>query len=192
MFSICSLHDTVIDQNDSISNTTRGWGQGVSGYGHNIKDLAGASGPRKQTADNPLGLSGTGNNQPRSKPSLPASGTATKKSIATPVTARTSATNGTTPAKKASLGTGTTNKQTSTTKRVPLATATSNMKAPATIGPAKKPPASTYPAAKKATPAPGVAKRPSSTSTAKKPAISGAKTIGSKPNMAKNPLGQKG
>lgn len=44
----------------SISNTTRGWGQGVAGYGNNIKDQVGVGGPRVATAGNPLGLAGTG------------------------------------------------------------------------------------------------------------------------------------
>lgn len=43
-----------------ITNTTRGWGQGVAGYGNNIKDAVGVGGPRVSTGGNPLGLSGQG------------------------------------------------------------------------------------------------------------------------------------
>lgn len=44
----------------SISNTTRGWGQGIAGYGNDMKDAVGVGGPRVATAGNPLGIAGTG------------------------------------------------------------------------------------------------------------------------------------
>ncbi|KAF2719907.1 hypothetical protein K431DRAFT_197264, partial [Polychaeton citri CBS 116435] len=43
-----------------IADTTRFWGQGVSGYGNDLKDAVGAGGPRIQTAGNPLGIAGVG------------------------------------------------------------------------------------------------------------------------------------
>ncbi|KAI5199382.1 hypothetical protein E4T42_05718 [Aureobasidium subglaciale] len=48
---------------DSITNTTRYWGQGVAGYGNNIKDASRAGGPRVPTGGNPLGLSGPGSSK---------------------------------------------------------------------------------------------------------------------------------
>ncbi|EME79418.1 uncharacterized protein MYCFIDRAFT_208781 [Pseudocercospora fijiensis CIRAD86] len=45
---------------NQISNTTRYWGQGVAGYGNDIKDGVGVGGPRVATAGNPLGLAGQG------------------------------------------------------------------------------------------------------------------------------------
>ncbi|KKY14629.1 hypothetical protein UCDDS831_g08113 [Diplodia seriata] len=42
----------------SISNTARGWGDGVRGYGNGVKDATRASGRRAPTAANPLGLPG--------------------------------------------------------------------------------------------------------------------------------------
>lgn len=48
---------------NSITNTTRYWGQGVAGYGNNIKDQVGVGGPRVSTAGNPLGLAGVGQGQ---------------------------------------------------------------------------------------------------------------------------------
>ena len=47
----------------SVANTTRGWGQGVAGYGNNIKDSVGVGGPRVSTAGNPLGIAGVGSAQ---------------------------------------------------------------------------------------------------------------------------------
>ena len=44
----------------SISNQTRYWGEGVSGYGNDIKDRVGVGGPRISTAGNPLGIAGVG------------------------------------------------------------------------------------------------------------------------------------
>lgn len=44
----------------SIASTTRYWGQGVAGYGNEIKDAARVAGPRVPTAGNPLGLGGAG------------------------------------------------------------------------------------------------------------------------------------
>jgi hypothetical protein len=38
----------------------RYWGQGVAGYGNDLKDAVGASGPRVAVAGNPLGLAGQG------------------------------------------------------------------------------------------------------------------------------------
>ncbi|KAK4499036.1 hypothetical protein PRZ48_009548 [Zasmidium cellare] len=48
---------------NTITNTTRGWGQGVAGYGNNIKDSVGVGGPRVSTGGNPLGLAGQGSAQ---------------------------------------------------------------------------------------------------------------------------------
>ncbi|KAF2266010.1 hypothetical protein CC78DRAFT_615317 [Lojkania enalia] len=45
---------------DSITNTSRGWGDAVREYGNSIKDATGASGPRAGTGRNPLGLASTG------------------------------------------------------------------------------------------------------------------------------------
>jgi len=47
----------------SITNTTRYWGQGVAGYGNNMKDSVGVGGPRVATAGNPLGIAGMGAGQ---------------------------------------------------------------------------------------------------------------------------------
>ncbi|KAK6413116.1 hypothetical protein LTR95_017893, partial [Oleoguttula sp. CCFEE 5521] len=47
----------------SVTNTTRYWGQGVAGYGNNVKDMVGAGGSRVSTAGNPLGMSGMGSSQ---------------------------------------------------------------------------------------------------------------------------------
>jgi len=44
----------------SVTNTTRYWGQGVAGYGNDLKDTVGAGGPRVSTAGNPLGMGGLG------------------------------------------------------------------------------------------------------------------------------------
>ncbi len=52
----------------SIASTTRGWGQGVSGYGNNIKDAVGVGGARIATGGNPLGMAGMGGN-PKALPS---------------------------------------------------------------------------------------------------------------------------
>ncbi|EME38296.1 hypothetical protein DOTSEDRAFT_29360 [Dothistroma septosporum NZE10] len=46
-----------------ISDRTRGWGQGVAGYGNNIKDAVGVGGPRVATGGNPLGIAGMGSSQ---------------------------------------------------------------------------------------------------------------------------------
>jgi hypothetical protein len=43
-----------------ITDTTRYWGQGVAGYGNDIKDSVGVGGPRVSTAGNPLGMAGMG------------------------------------------------------------------------------------------------------------------------------------
>ncbi|KAL1296690.1 hypothetical protein AAFC00_000166 [Neodothiora populina] len=45
---------------NSIASTTRYWGQGVAGYGNDIKDAVRAGGPRVPTAGNPLGIGGMG------------------------------------------------------------------------------------------------------------------------------------
>ena len=47
----------------SITDTTRGWGQTVGGYGNNIKDSVGVGGARVATAGNPLGMAGMGSSQ---------------------------------------------------------------------------------------------------------------------------------
>ena len=44
----------------SIAERARGWGEGVSGYGNDIKDAVGVGGPRVSTAGNPLGIAGVG------------------------------------------------------------------------------------------------------------------------------------
>jgi hypothetical protein len=46
-----------------VTNTTRYWGQGVAGYGNNIKDASRAGGPRVPTGGNPLGLGGVGSSK---------------------------------------------------------------------------------------------------------------------------------
>ena len=46
-----------------ISGITRYWGQGVAGYGNNLKDVVGAGGARVSTAGNPLGMAGVGSSQ---------------------------------------------------------------------------------------------------------------------------------
>jgi hypothetical protein len=38
----------------------RYWGQGVAGYGNQLKDSVNAGGPRAAVAGNPLGLAGMG------------------------------------------------------------------------------------------------------------------------------------
>jgi hypothetical protein len=58
--SISSVHT---NKSHSITNTTRYWGQGVAGYGNNIKDASHAGGPRVPTGGNPLGLSGAGSSK---------------------------------------------------------------------------------------------------------------------------------
>jgi len=58
----------------SITNQTRGWGQGVAGYGNNIKDQVGVGGPRVSTAGNPLGMAGMGSAQGQITGSKPAMG----------------------------------------------------------------------------------------------------------------------
>ncbi|KAF2857686.1 hypothetical protein K470DRAFT_260553 [Piedraia hortae CBS 480.64] len=45
---------------NSITNTTRTWGQSVADVGNGIKDSVGVGGPRSATAGNPLGLAGKG------------------------------------------------------------------------------------------------------------------------------------
>ena len=47
----------------SIAGQTRYWGQGVAGYGNNIKDAVGVGGARVATAGNPLGMAGMGSAQ---------------------------------------------------------------------------------------------------------------------------------
>lgn len=53
---ICPRADS--NSNFRIASTTRGWGDGVRGYGNGVKDATRASGPRAPTATNPLGLPG--------------------------------------------------------------------------------------------------------------------------------------
>ncbi|MCJ1279588.1 hypothetical protein MMC21_007412 [Puttea exsequens] len=43
---------------DSVTKSTGGAGGSVSNYANSIRDATGASGPRSQTAQNPLGTSG--------------------------------------------------------------------------------------------------------------------------------------
>lgn len=43
-----------------ISDQTRYWGQGVAGYGNDIKDGVAVGGSRVSTAGNPLGMAGMG------------------------------------------------------------------------------------------------------------------------------------
>ncbi|KAG8623351.1 hypothetical protein KVT40_008327 [Elsinoe batatas] len=77
---------------DNISNQTRYWGQGVSGYGNDIKDASKAGGPRVATAGNPLGLSGAGSSKglpPVKKTTTAAKGNVkTTKPVARPGTAK--------------------------------------------------------------------------------------------------------
>ncbi|KAF2253220.1 hypothetical protein BU26DRAFT_515596 [Trematosphaeria pertusa] len=44
---------------DSVTNTSRGWGDTIREYGNSIKDVTGATGPRGSTNKNPLGLVST-------------------------------------------------------------------------------------------------------------------------------------
>jgi hypothetical protein len=44
----------------SVTNMARYWGQGVAGYGNDLKDKVGAGGGRIAVAGNPLGLAGQG------------------------------------------------------------------------------------------------------------------------------------
>jgi hypothetical protein len=44
----------------SVTNMARYWGQGVAGYGNDLKDAVGAGGSRVAVAGNPLGLAGMG------------------------------------------------------------------------------------------------------------------------------------
>ncbi|CAD0081849.1 unnamed protein product [Aureobasidium vineae] len=53
----------VYGRRQCITNTTRYWGQGVAGYGNNIKDASRAGGPRVPTGGNPLGLAGAGSSK---------------------------------------------------------------------------------------------------------------------------------
>ena len=46
---------------DSIAGAAQGWGTGICEYGNSIKDYTKATGPRSQTAGNPLGLQREGN-----------------------------------------------------------------------------------------------------------------------------------
>lgn len=64
VFPSSLLPSVLLDSTDrclnSITNTTRYWGQGVAGYGNDLKDTVGAGGPRVPVAGNPLGLGGMG------------------------------------------------------------------------------------------------------------------------------------
>ena len=51
---------------NSIANATRNLGQGVAGYGNNIKDQVGVGGSRVATGSNPLGMAGVGAAQAQS------------------------------------------------------------------------------------------------------------------------------
>jgi len=48
---------------NSVTNLTRYLGQGVAGYGNDLKDKVGAGGPRVAVAGNPLGLAGQGSSK---------------------------------------------------------------------------------------------------------------------------------
>lgn len=48
-----------------ITDQTRYWGQGVSGYGNDIKDSVAVGGTRVATAGNPLGMAGQGSGKAR-------------------------------------------------------------------------------------------------------------------------------
>jgi hypothetical protein len=48
------------DKHTSVTNMARYWGQGVAGYGNDLKDKVGAGGGRVAVAGNPLGLAGQG------------------------------------------------------------------------------------------------------------------------------------
>lgn len=52
----------------------RYWGQGVAGYGNDLKDAVGAGGGRVAVAGNPLGLAGQGSGKAQA-PGQKASGT---------------------------------------------------------------------------------------------------------------------
>ena len=56
---MCSFHVCTRTRltNDSIANTSRGWGDIVREYGNSLKDMTGAAGSRATTKGNPLGLS---------------------------------------------------------------------------------------------------------------------------------------
>jgi hypothetical protein len=41
-----------------VARTTRNWGDSTRELGNEVRDAAGAGGPRSQTSNNPLGLSG--------------------------------------------------------------------------------------------------------------------------------------
>jgi len=72
----------------SISDTTRYWGQGVAGYGNNMKDAVGVGGKRVSTAGNPLGIAGMGSSQgalPGGKPAQGAVSSAGRSSASNPL-----------------------------------------------------------------------------------------------------------
>jgi hypothetical protein len=52
--------EILTDNNTSVTNMARYWGQGVAGYGNDLKDKVGAGGGRVAVAGNPLGLAGQG------------------------------------------------------------------------------------------------------------------------------------
>lgn len=59
----------------SVTNMARYWGQGVAGYGNDLKDAVNAGGPRVAVAGNPLGLAGQGSGRAQA-PGQKASGAA--------------------------------------------------------------------------------------------------------------------
>lgn len=78
----------VLTLSRSITNTTRYWGQGVAGYGNDIKDKVGVAGPRISTAGNPLGMAGVGGGKgalPGGKPAEAATRSAGRGSASNPL-----------------------------------------------------------------------------------------------------------
>ncbi|EMC95213.1 hypothetical protein BAUCODRAFT_531787 [Baudoinia panamericana UAMH 10762] len=72
----------------SITNTTRYWGQGVAGYGNDIKDSVAVGGPRIPTAGNPLGMAGMGSSKgalPGGKPAQAGTTNAAKGTAGNPL-----------------------------------------------------------------------------------------------------------
>jgi len=66
----------------------RYWGQGVAGYGNDLKDMVGAGGKRVAVAGNPLGLAGQGSGKaqaPGQKSSGGPARSAGKSSAANPL-----------------------------------------------------------------------------------------------------------
>lgn len=62
----------------SVTNMARYWGQGVAGYGNDLKDAVNAGGPRVAVAGNPLGLAGQGSGRASAPGSTKKAGGAAK------------------------------------------------------------------------------------------------------------------